>query len=128
MPGAWRAGDVVGIPYRGVRHEGIVTDPAVPLVCHNSKRRRCVVEEPMEAFAAGRPVSLVARAPAPAAAVAFARAHVGAHRWTYTDNCQAFTRTVSGATIPSPDAHRAGWFAVAALAAAAFLGGRHPRR
>lgn len=128
MAGAWRAGDVVGIPYRGVRHEGIVSDEEGPLVVHNSKRRRCVVEEPMETFAAGRPVSLVARSPTPAASVAFARAHVGAQRWTYSDNCQAFTRRVSGASIPSPDAHRAGWLAVAALAAAAYLGGRHPRR
>lgn len=129
MAGAWRAGDVVGIPYRGVRHEGIVTtDGDSPLVVHNSKRRGRVVEEPIEVFASGRPVSLVARAPAPGASVAFARAHVGAHRWSYADNCQTFTRTVSGTSIPSPDAHRAGWLAVAALAAAAFLGGRHPRR
>lgn len=130
MAGAWRAGDVVGIPYRGVRHEGIVsTDGDAPLVVHNSKRRRGVVEEPMDAFASGRPVTLIGRAPAPAASVAFARAHVGARSWRYLDNCQTFTREVSGTSIPSPDAHRAGWLAVAAIAAAALLSGRHhPRR
>lgn len=123
-------GDVVGIPYRGVRHEGLVVEPGTAesaRVVHSSKRRRRVVEETARDFAAGRELTVIGRAPHPAASAAYARACIG-RPWTYADNCQTFTREVSGLSISSPDASRVGWGALAAVAAVAFFGARLSRR
>lgn len=121
-----RAGQVVSIPYRGVSHEGMVTvagteDTAT--VVHSSKRRGRVVEEDGATFRAGRPVRVVGAARHPEASIAYARAELG-RPWTYVDNCQAFTRRVSGLDVPSPDATRVGWFLAAAAVAVAAWGAR----
>lgn len=118
-------GALVAIPYRGVRHEGIVTtagDEHTARVVHSSKRRGRVVEEDARTFRAGRELAVIGYAPNPAASIAYARACADAGRpWTYSDNCQTFTREVSGLTIPSPDAHRAGWTLAGVLALAALV-------
>lgn len=123
-------GDVVGIPYRGVRHEGIVTvagDEDTASVVHSSKRRGRVVEENAAAFRAGRSVELVARSPHPDASIAYARACLG-RPWGYVNNCQSFTREVSGVSIPSRDANRNAWIAAGAIAAAAWWSARRRAR
>lgn len=129
---ALRPGDVVAIPFRGVRHEGLVVaggDLEAARVVHASKRRRRVVEEDARTFAAGRPVSVIGRAAHPPASVAYARAEVArGRRWTPLDNCQRFAREVSGLSYSSPDADRAGLLMVAAVAAAVLLRGRRLRR
>lgn len=118
-------GAVVAIPYRGVRHEGLVTvagDHDSARIVHSSKRVGRVVEEDARTFRAGRPLRVIGRAPHPPASIAYARACADARRvWTYADNCQTFTREVSGLTIPSPDAHRAGWTLAGLLGLAALV-------
>lgn len=100
-------GDVVGIAYRGVQHQGIVSevgDGGVRVV-HNSKRRGRVVEEPIERFAAGRRVVRVGYPGAlpPDVVVARARERIG-EPWGYVRNCQRFTASVHGAPCRSRDA------------------------
>ena len=117
------AGTIIGIDYRGVRHEGIVSEPGTEdsaRVVHNSKRTGRVVEEDGATFRAGREVYQVALAPHPAASIGYARACVG-RPWTYTDNCQKFTREIAGVSIPSRDASRVAWLAVGAVAFAAAI-------
>lgn len=124
------AGEIVGIDYRGVRHEGIVAEPGTDdtaRVVHSSKRTGRVVEESAATFRAGRPLQRVARAPHPAASIGYARACLG-RPWGYLDNCQAFTREVAGTSIPSRDAHRGAWLAVGAVALAAVLRVKHRAR
>lgn len=119
----WRPGDIVGIDYRGVRHEGIVSEPGDDdgaRVVHSSKRHRRVVEEDARQFRAGRVMQLVTRAPAPEASIGYARACIG-RPWGYLDNCQAFTREIAGTEIPSRDAHRGAWLAVGAVALVAMV-------
>lgn len=123
-------GDILGIPYRGVRHEGLVSVDGTEdtaRVIHASKRRGAVCEESVSEFMAGRPCRVIARSPHPDASIALARSMIGA-RWTYQDNCQAFTRRVSGLrALPSPDAPRVGFAVFAMVALAASLGHRRPR-
>lgn len=116
-------GDIVGIPYRGVRHEGLVTvagDEDTARIVHSSKRRGAVVEEDGAAFRSGRPVQVVGRAVSPSASIAYARACIG-RPWTYADNCQTFTREIAGTSHPSPDAYRAGWTVAGLLVLAAVM-------
>lgn len=130
QPVKWAPGDIVGIDYRGVRHEGIVTEPGDDdgaRVVHSSKRRRQVVEEDARTFRAGRAMELVARAPSPVASIGYARAAIG-RPWGYIDNCQAFTREIAGTEIPSRDAHRGAWLAVGAVAAVAMFRVKHRAR
>lgn len=119
-------GAVVGIPYRGVRHEGLVVeagDHDTARIVHASKRTGRVVEEPARIFRAGRTPELIGRAPHPAASIAYARACIG-RPWTYVRNCQHFTREVTGLAISSPDASRIGWAAVGLSALVAVMGAR----
>lgn len=116
-------GDIVGIPYRGVRHEGLVSvagDEDTARIVHSSKRRGAVVEEDGATFRAGRSLSVVGRAVSPSASVAYARACLG-RPWTYADNCQTFAREVAGTSHPSPDAHRVGWTVAGLLVLAAVM-------
>ena len=116
-------GDIVGIPFRGVRHEGLVAiqgSEDTATVIHSSKRRGRVVEEPAAVFRAGRPISIVGRAVSPSASIAYARACIG-RSWTYADNCQTFTREVAGTDHPSPDARRVGWTVAGLLVLAAVM-------
>lgn len=125
-----RPGDVIGIPYRGVRHEGIVSVAGTEdtaRVIHSSKRRGRVVEESARVFRAGRMPELVARSPVPEVSIGYARACEG-RPWTWLDNCQSFTREVSGVNIPSRDTNRNAWVAVGAIAATAWLSARRRAR
>lgn len=129
-PVTWSPGDVVGIEYRGVRHEGLVTeagDDDGARVVHSSKRRRSVVEEDARTFRAGRAMQLVARCPSPVASIGYARAAIG-RPWGYFDNCQAFAREIAGTEIPSRDANRGAWLAVGAIALIATLRVKHRAR
>jgi hypothetical protein len=117
------AGAIIGIDYRGVRHEGIVSEPGTEdsaRVVHSSKRTGRVVEEDGATFRAGRQVRQIAVAPHPAASIGYARACVG-RPWQYANNCQTFTREIAGVSIPSRDASRVAWLAVGACAFAAAL-------
>lgn len=111
-------GDVVGIPFKGVRHEGLVVEPGdedSARVVHASKRRGVVTEDSAREFRARRPISVVARARNPEASAAYARSLIG-RPWRYWSNCQTFTRETVGRSLRSPDADRA------ALGAAVLLG------
>lgn len=121
-------GDVVGISYRGVRHEGLVTEPGdenTARVAHASKRRRIVAEEDAATFRAGRPIERVARSSSPTASIGYARSTLG-RPWTPIHNCQAWAREVAGTAHRSPDADRGVLLLAAAVAGAVLL--RHRRR
>lgn len=117
------AGTIIGIEYRGVRHEGIVAEAGTEdsaRVVHSSKRTGRVVEEDGATFRAGRQVHRIAVAPNPVASIGYARACLG-RPWGYADNCQTFTREIAGVSIPSRDASRVAWLAVGAVAFAAAI-------
>lgn len=120
-----QVGDVVGIPYRGVRHEGIVSvagDENTAQIVHNSKRRARVVEESAAIFRSGRPLTVITRSPCPDASVAYARSFIASGRpWRYLDNCQTFTREVSGTSIPSREANGLAFALLATIVTVAAL-------
>jgi hypothetical protein len=102
------AGDVVGIPYRGVCHTGIVShvgEAGDVRVIHKSKRRGRVAEESLAVFSAGRAVERLGYPGAlpPGKVVERARARLG-EPWSYRDNCQRFCASVHGAAFRSRDA------------------------
>lgn len=102
-------GDVVGIAYKGICHTGIVSEVSGSgvRVIHKSKRRGRVVEEPLEAFAAGRPVERIGYPGhlTPEEVVGRARARIG-EPWEYRRNCQRFCASVHGAPMRSRDADK----------------------
>jgi hypothetical protein len=122
-------GDVIGIPYRGVCHTGIVSgvEAGAVRVIHKSKRRGRVVEESAADFARGRAVERLGYPGAlpPAEVVGRARARIG-EPWTYRDNCQRFCASVHGASFRSRDADT---FALLlfGICGAAFAGSRRYR-
>jgi len=116
-------GEVVGVAYRGVRHEGLVTvagDQDNARVCHASKRRGVVAEEDAATFRAGRPIERIARSSSPTASIGYARATIG-RRWTPVDNCQRWAREVAGTAHRSPDADRGILIFAGAVAAAVLV-------
>lgn len=97
------AGTILAVKVKGVHHEGIATGEG--RVIHKSKRTGRVVEEPLDGFAARRPVLVVGAAPDAETTIIAARARLG-ERWTHRRNCQRFVAEVSGVPRRSRDADR----------------------
>ncbi len=120
-------GAIVQVRIRGVWHEGLIAErePSPRTVIHKSKRTDRVVEEPIETFAAGGTVRVLGfpgRLEAPEV-LRRARARIG-EPWTYTQNCQRFTRGCHGVPSRSPDLERTAIAGIAGAMLAGFLGTR----
>lgn len=101
-------GSIVQVRIQGVWHEGLIAEhgPARTVV-HKSKRTGRVVEEPIEDFAAGARVR-VGGFPGRLAGdevLRRARARIG-EPWSWSANCQRFTRGCHAVPSRSPDVER----------------------
>ncbi len=99
--------------------------PAPRTVIHKSKRTGRVVEEPIDTFAGGSTVRVLGypgRLEAPEV-LRRARARIG-EPWTYTQNCQRFTRGCHGVPSRSPDVERTAVAGAIGAALAGLLVGR----
>lgn len=99
---------IVAVPIVGpLRHVGIISEPFGafgPLVISSSRRRNCVAEEPLDAFANGGRVIAVGypgHLP-PDVVVARARSKLG-ERWNlFNANCEHFVSWAHGMKVESP--------------------------